>query len=681
MKKPRRTELRLLLLLLALLTACVPHAHGAQERATRTPQTKAKQTAKPARDPKERERRERQQAAAAVNEAVASSSEFKDSYKRTLLLALAADALWTFDEPAARSLFARAWESAVASDEEANSTGKGFRDESSAQSRPDSSDDTTEFFSNTLFTRVTRARYEVLSAASRHDARLTERYLAEFREAVERRTGKGDPRAGDDRGRSDYIGGFSLGVLENEEIGAGERMRLDLSQTLVEEGNYSQAAEVAAHGLTGGVSAALIQFLLQFRRDAPAEADALYVRLLARTAADPRADPNDVLLLSTYALMPELLVSVTAQGGVRLSPLNLEGAAVSNDNATTPVARAVRQEFFNTAATVLLRASTQRPAGTPEARQRAAALFFTLARLLPFFEREAPQLAPQLEALRQSAAAEMSEMSRDMLSRSAATQTLDRQNPTDPLQADLDYAKRGPLATARDAARQSALRQAVKLKLWDRAREAIAGMEDADLRADSLNVLAVCQVAAVGEAFDDDEEGDEHAAQFVENAQVPPLTRALGYTRAALLASKLKRPPRAAALLERARDYAEQTDAGREARFVALLFVATAAEQADPARVWSLLPALVRATNEVGDAPADELSGGFRVPHLEGAENVGVAPQLTEFRLDDLFAALGRRDFARALREARGLKDATTRSLVIVSAARARLAAGKAGAR
>lgn len=680
MKKPRRTELRLLLLL-ALLPACAPHAYGAQGRATRTPQTKAKQTPKAARDPKERERRERQQAAAAVNEAVASSSEFKDSYKRSLLLALAADALWTFDEPAARSLFARAWEAAVASDEEeSNSLGKGFRDESPAQGQADALDDTTAFFSGAFFSRVTRARYEVLSAASRHDARLTERYLVEYREAVERRAGKEGARSGDDRGRSDYIGGFSLGVLENEDIGAGERMRLDLSQVLAEEGNYSQAAEVAAHGLAGGVSAALIKFLLEFRRDAPAEADALYQRLLARTAADPRADPNDVLLLSTYALMPELLVSVTSQGVVRLSPLNLEGADES-DGTTTPVPRAVRQDFFNTAATILLRASTQRPAGTPEARQRSTALFFTLARLLPFFEREAPQLAPQLNALRQSAAAEMSEMSRDMLSRSAATSTLDRNNPRDPLEDDMEYAKTGPLATARDAARQSALRQAVKRKLWDRAREAIAGMEDADLRADSFNLLAVCQVAAVGEAFDDDVDGDERAAQFVENAEVPPLTRALGYTRAALLASKMKRQARASALLERARDYAEQTGAGREARFVALLFVATAAEQADPARVWSLLPALVRAANEVGDAPADELSGGFRVPQLEGAENAGVAPQLTEFRLDELFAALGRRDFARALREARGLTDTTTRSLVTVSAARARLAAGKGGAR
>jgi hypothetical protein len=380
-----------------------------------------------------------------------------------------------------------------------------------------------------------------------------------------------------------------------------------------------------------------------------------------------------VLLLSTYALTPALFTTVNRDGSVNLSTLTRPWED-DDEAAATPAPVAVRRDFLNAAATVLLRASMQRPAGTHAAGRSAAALFFATARLLPFFEREAPQLTPQLHALRQSAAAELGAASSDSLSQTAERTSLTPSNHVDPLADDLEYARRGPLATARDAARQRALRQAVKLKLWNRAREAIAGMEDAELRADSLNVLAVCQVAAVGEAFEGDEDGDERAAQFVEQASVPPLTRALGYAQAALLASKLKRQARAAELLDRAREYAEQTDGGREARFVALLVVATAAEQADPARAWAWLPALVRAANEVNDAPADELGGGFRVPGLEGAENVGVAEQLADFRLDELFAALARRDIARALREARALTDAATRSLVTVHAARARLA-------
>lgn len=670
MKKPRRTELRLLLLL-ALLAACAPHEHAAQER--RATQTKAKQSPAPARDPKERERRGRRQAAAALNEAVASSPEVKDARKRVLLLARAAEALWTFDEQAARSLFARAWEAAAAYDaEESAAAKKRFVEQTAAQGLPDISDGLPEYH-----TRVTYARRAVLEAVSRRDARLTERYLAEFRDAIERGT-DGDGARSDDERAPDEGGGFSHSVLDNERLGVGERMRLDLSQALAEAGDYRQAAEVAAGGVANGVSAALVKFLLGLRRDAPAEADAIYRRLLARTAADPRAGPNDVLLLSTYALTPTLFTTVSPNGWVSLTPLDDGG---EDGGTAQPAQRAVRQGFFNTAAAVLLRAGAKGAGGTQEARGRATTLFFTTARLLPFFDREAPQLAPQLHALQQSAAAELDAASRDSLSRTAGRQSLNPQNPRDPLEDELEDAKTEPLAAARDAARRGALRRALRLRLWARAREVIAGMEDTDLRADSLSLLAVCQVADVGEAFGGDEEGDERAAQFVEQADVPPLTRAFGYAQAALLASKRKRQARASELLDRARAFAEQTDAGREARFVALLVVATAAEQADPAGAWALLPALVRAANEAGDAPADELAGGFRLPKLEGAEYVGMADQLVDYRLDDLFAALARRDSARALREARLLADATTRSLVTVSAARARLEAVNPGAR
>lgn len=641
------------------------------------PQGKAKQSAKAARDAKERDRRERQQAAAAVNEAVAASPEFKDSYKRALLLALAADALWTHDEQAARSLFARAWEAAVASDEEESAALKErFRETTPAQASPDDVD-----FTPDSFTRVTRARREVLAAASRHDTRLTERYLAEYRRSVERARGDAAPREGEDGERHSYhFGGFSSSIFYKEQLGADEHMRLELSQSLAEAGDYRQAAAVAANGVASGVSAALIKFLVELRRSAPAEADALYRQLLARTAADARAGVNDVLLLSTYALTPTLFVTVNTDGSVSLSSLTTPWEEEGDDEGeATPAPAAVRRDFLNAAAAVLLRASTQRPAGSSNAR--ATTLFFATTRLLPFFEREAPQLAPQMHALRQSAAAELEASRRESLSRTAEQETLAPNNPVDPLADDFEYSKRGPLRTARDAARQRALFKAVKLKLWARAREAIAEMEDAELRAHSLSLLAVCQVAAVGEAFDGDEEGDERAAQFVEQASVPPLTRALGYAQAALLASKLKRQARAAELLERARTFAEQADAGKEARFVALLVVATAAEQAEPARAWALLPALVRAANEVDDAPADELAGGFHIPKLEGAENVGLAVRLADYQLDDLFAALARRDSARALREARGLADATTRSLVTVAAARARLAAPKPDAR
>jgi hypothetical protein len=672
LKTSRRTNA----VLLTLLLACAADAQTPSERARPAPantknqsparttnQSHAPQAASPAtkeaRDAKTRERRERQSAAAALNEAAASASNAEDSYKRALILALAADALWFHDEQAARALFERAWDAAVASDKEETTA---FESAAGAIPVGGASKDISDVPEE--FNRLTRARQEVLAAASRHDSRLTERYIAELRESVKSLRGE-DAAREDDRRRYDVR--ESLSEFDDEQT------RLNLSRSLIEEGDYGQASEVAAPELAGGVSAALIRFLIQFHERAPTEADSLYGRLLARVAADPRADANDVLLLSSYVFTPSMLAAVDAGGSVNFGIVNGEsGGRPVND---APVAANVTRDFFNVAARVLLRPR-------PAARQHGetVALFFAITRLLPFFERGAPQLAPQLQARRQSLAAELDASSLDSLSSAAGRESLTPANPTDPLAADLEYSKRGPTSESRDAARQRIVMRAVKLKLWERARAAASEMEDAEARAGSSALIAVSQVASVADAFGDDEDGDERAARFVQNADVPPLARALGYARAALLASKRHRAARAGELLDMAQSFAEQTDSGTEARLVALLVVATTAEEFDPSRAWTAAPAIVQAANEVRDAEPDELSGGFRLPQLDGAEGVGLGEELADFRLDTFFASLAARDFPRALKGARSLSDATTRSLVIIAASRARLAASVAHA-
>jgi hypothetical protein len=671
LKTSRRTNA----VLLTLLLACATDAQTPSERArpasantknqspATTNQSHAPRAASPAtkeaRDAKARDRRERQSAAAALNEAAASASNAKDSYKRALILALAADALWFHDEQAARALFERAWDAAVASDKEEAAA---FESPVGAIPVGGASTDISDVHEE--LNRVTRARQEVLAAASRHDSRLTERYIAELRQSVKSRRGE-DAAREDDRRRYD--------VREFLSEFDDEQTRLNLSRSLIEEGDYSQASEVAAPEVAGGVSAALIRFLIQFRERAPTEADALYGRLLARVAADPRAGANDVLLLSSYIFTPSLLAAVDAGGSVNFGIVN--GESGGHPVNAAPVAANVTRDFFNVAARVLLR-----PRPVAGQHGEAVALFFATTRLLPFFERGAPQFAPQLQVRRQSLAAELDASSRDSLSSAAGRESLTPANPTDPLAADLEYSKRGPTSESRDAARQRVVRRAVKLKLWERARAAASEMEDAEARAGSSALIAVSQVASVADAFDDDEDGDERAARFVQNADVPPLARALGYARAAILASKRHGAAGAGELLDRAQSFAEQTDSGTEARLVALLVVATTAEEFDPARAWMAAPAIVQAANEVRDAEQDELSGGFRLPQLGGAEGNGLGEELTDFRLDTFFASLAARDFPRALKGARSLSDATTRSLVIIAASRARLAAGVAPA-
>lgn len=667
-KTSRRTNAILLTLLFACGAAAqVPAERKRPAQTTAAPQSPktnqpassqtAKPSAKSARDAKARDRRERQSAAAALNEAAAAAGGVEDLYKRTLILALAADALWPYDEQAARALLSRAWEMAVASDEEeSKSAEEHYRERAAAQNPPETSGDMPEWL-----TRVTRARGEVLSAASRHDSRSTERYLAEMRAQNERRRGDDGVREEAERRPFD--------ASEYYSVYGDEQTRLSLSLSLADDGEYRQAAAIAAPEIASGVSAALLRFLIQFREDAPAEADALYRRLVARVASDPRAGAKEVLLLSSYALTPALITTVDAYGSVSFIPVYTLNGERLTPAQTTPLAADVMREFFAAAVGILMR-----PQRAADRRAEAAALYFTVARLLPYFERGAPQFAPQLHARLQTLAAELDAQSRERLSNSAQTKSLTSSNPVDPLEDDSEYSKTGPSATARDAARSRVVRRAIELKLWGRARDAAESMEDPESRAGYLQLIAVAQVGSVAEAFEDDEDGDERAAKFVENADVPPLTRAFGYSRAAVLASKLNKLARARELLDRAQAFAEQTDSGTEARFAAMLVTATAAEEFDAARAWAAVPALVQAANEVRDAKQEDLSGGFSQPQVEGVENVGLGKTLAEFRLDSLFASLAKRDFEHALKEARALDDSTTRSLVIVAAARGRLA-------
>ena len=506
---------------------------------------------------------------------------------------------------------------------------------------------------------MTRAREEVLSAVSRHDARLTERYLAELRESVRTKRGSDDGAGGDDPNRLDA----RSSVYEARD----EQLRLNLSKVARRRGRLRARRRVAAPEVEGGVSASLVRFLIQFRAGAPAEADALYRRLLARAAADPRAGANDVLLLSSYTLTPTLLASFDGGGSVTLRPRLPRRPAPEAD---APFRRELMRDFFEVTAGILMRPQRGAEPRTPT-RPRSTSPSRDCSHTS---SADAPRLAPQLQARRQTLAAELDAQSREWISSSAKTKSLTPSNPVDPLAGDTEYAKNGPSPTARDAARSRAVERAVALKLWERARAAAESMENAESRAGYLRLVTVAQVGSIAEAFEDEEDGHERAALFVQNADVPPLTRAFGYSRAAVLASKRNKLARARELLDKAQAFAEQTDSGTEARFAAMLVTATAAEEFDAARAWAAVPTLVQAANEVRDAKQDDLGGGFRQPHIEGVENVGLGKTLADFRLDALFASLAKRDFARALKEARALDDTTTRSLVIVSAARARLA-------
>jgi hypothetical protein len=636
-----KSLLRIHGLAFALLFACgtTATAFNAQARdATRT-----KQPSKNTRAAKAGATRGRRQAVAVLLEVSNGAREIEDPYERASVLAFCADALWGADEQTARSLFRRAWEVADESDDaELKQEQQSGRD-------------------GDLPERFTRARDLALTLAAKHDARLAEGFLRRLNEWLEHHESSA-------RDAPEVVkGGASRDIGPLNEFTQGGP-RLALASSLLEEEAYKSAAALAEPTLADGVSGVLIEFLLRLRADAPDEADRLFLRLLERTRADASADANDALLLSSYVLTPRLLAVVDESGSVRFRPLADAGGAAEAPASS----RRALAAFFDTAAAILLRPALPGAAATGG---DTVALYFAAGRLLPFFEREAPQYAPALHARRTALAAEIEAARRDALDSQASTQRLTSENPDDPLRPRLEEIERTRDPVLRDHARLQAVREMARRQLWGRALQTAGEIEDEGTRRTARFVIAAAQVASLQDAFADAEADDfEKAATFVRNAELPPALRAYGFAQAAELAARRGRRTRAAALLEEAFGYVRQTENGTAQRDASALMTATVAARLDSPRAWEALAAAVAALNEdeefSGDAVRFDLGSHAA---LSSEEQEALNEVFEPFTIDELFDAAARRNLERAVAEAHALKNELSRARALVASARAAL--------
>ena len=676
MKLPPRTHrLALASLLLALAPTATTAAtrqqqppaqnrRDAKAREQRETKTRDQRDARTAgqREAKARERQVRAQAVAALLEAAEAVRPADDLNESVRLRAGVAGVLWPHDAPSARALLRRAWEAANAPGAEERVAGLGIAGDAREDAR------------ETLLV----ARRFVIKAALKHDPRLAEEFVRQFeRELSEEvsaaREGEGDAPLNN--------GGGARGLSR-----AGWQ-RLNIAFQFLEEGEHELAAATAAPLVSEGPTTPLLDFLHMLRPHAPRAADALYLRLLERTRADPSANANDLLLLSTPVVSPELRAQVAHDGSVSFSPVSLRidyASGPAAADATTPLAPEARRAFFNVAAAVLLRprANTSDPAQRGDA---AAQLYFTAARLLPSFEREAAQHAPALHALLSSLAADIDASRRDLLASRAGVSSLSAKNSADALAHLHKAVADAPNAVERDWERFLLVTAAAHRRQWDRARLAAAEIEDEETRRNARRALAMQQVLDISRAYEDDKgarsDDGERAADFVRAADVPPEVRAAGLAQAAEVAARRKHKARASELLVEAASHAEQSEraSGRRATAFALLTL-SAARLEDP-RAWDSLQALVSAANEEDDLAFAALSFDYTFNHLGRSVpfSVPTAPQLD---LGAVFAATARIDPARTLAEARALEDELVRANMLFAAARAALEkTGKADAR
>ncbi|MCA1557761.1 MAG: hypothetical protein LC731_04380, partial [Acidobacteria bacterium] len=320
------------------------------------------------------------QAISLLIETADSARAFKDLNYRARIQAIAADALWDFDEMRARQIFRRAWEAATAADR--------------AEQRV--LEEEAGIVSNSNEVTMTAARDEVLSKAAARDARLAETFLRELADERERMEGSKGKEAGR---RTPW-----------RELSPSGARRLALAYELLNEGNYVRASQVVEPLFNEGVSGDLVEFLLRFKlrtsdRDAnpsgmhggtfflPTE---LYIRLIAKAASDRNTDANDVLLLSSFVISPNLLMVVDERGGLQFRSI----AAQASKNVQSS---ALPTPLYKLSVAVL----SQRGPGNIQER---TARYVAMGRLLPFFERGGPEYAQFVPVMRSQMATLSAEM-------------------------------------------------------------------------------------------------------------------------------------------------------------------------------------------------------------------------------------------------------------------------------
>lgn len=587
----------------------------------------------------------RQEALALLNEVAGAARLVDDLFYRARLQALAADAMWELDASHARSLFRRAWEAAIASDEsEAEADGASGAGGAGAA------------------VVMTEARDDVLKLAAVRDPHLADTFMREMKSAAENDSSAQGKRSGSARP--------PWGTLSA--IGA---RRLALATELLNDGEPARAADVAAPVIDEGASAALVTFLVRLNADAAPLADSLYLRLAQRTATDAAAGANDVLLLSAYLVSPSLLVVVDERGSIEYSVVPSAGRAPVRSAGASPSGIEARRTFAVVAADILSRPPTAAPDQGSAAAN--AAYFFACDHLLPFFESEASRLAPALRARRDALAALVSSGARDSLGSQAEIRTLAPAGPTDPLQPALERLSHAADQGQRDSMALDAVKVAAKERIWDRARRIAGDIQDENLRREALSFVAVSQVADLERTYRDDKDNDyEPIVQFINSADLPPMARAWALAQAAEIAARKRDRARSLQLLGDASRAAAQIEIGSATRVAAYAALTSAAAIFDIARAWEFLTEFVHSANAIEDYTGEEstLDTGLR-PAAAPKDDTpsGLEVSAPAFRLDSIFAKMARLDYARATAIARTFQGDVPRALALIAVARASL--------
>jgi hypothetical protein len=460
---------------------------------------------------------------------------------------------------------------------------------------------------------------EVLKRIGRVDPALRDRFLEDLTPSAAPATGGEDGATPADAsttatGTSDHAG------------------RLLLARQLLTDVDPRRALRVAGPSLRDVTMEALV-FLAALRAKDAAEADAAYGRLLQRAAADPSSDPATVSLLASYLFTPFMFTNMTRTGALAVYQWD-----APHPPPVTP--SALNTAFFDTAAEILLRPPP--PAGDGVSLADANG-YFVIGRLLPLFERLAPQYAPALLARR--------------LEQAEAV--------PDKLRADADRGRRRGLAPEEgdtaggDDGLEDRLAHAAtpadRDEAFARAAERAAARGDSSAESDAQNIedehareraLELVEASLVDQALRRNE--TEVAIRLARSSRLSPARRAAAFTRVAA-ALRAHDPQRARTLLREALAEAQAVEDG-SSRFESVVAIMEQAAALERGASWDL----------IADAAAA----------LESPVTTSDGPLDTESALSRVFRTLAVEDPDRALDLARRFKPEGPRSAAILAVAR-----------
>jgi hypothetical protein len=550
---------------------------------------------------------------------------FHDQTLRARSLARIADALWQVDTEQGRLMFRKAWEAAEVADQESDR--KIQQDIEQQKSR-------TGGFAISLPPNLRR---EVLRLAARHDRALSEEFLEKLK-SQKAEVAPGVPR--------------QLGRL-NEALS----QRLSVAKELMQNGEMERALEFAGPALAV-VGIDSINFLSDLREKDAAAADERYAALLNTSAANPQSDPNTVSLLSSYIFTPHLFMTFSG-GGVNTSQM-------AQKIVPADVSPALRNAFFQSAASILLRPlpgqDQNSPSGQANVQANVQAKYLVLKRLLPFFEQGAPSemvesLRAQLNALTELIP---EEGRREDESINAGLRS--EKPPAEREQSLLDRIERAKTADERDGL-YIELAQMMVGRGDMKARDYIGKVEDSETRKDALAYIdGSLAIFAVKKKKTD------QALELVQKGELTHPQKAWVLTQVAKVLAPTDKQ-RATDLIEEAAGEARRIEPSDPARPQALIAVASALKEIDPARAWDAAFEAVRAANSAEGFTGEDAK---MILKFQGKSQSSIhTNDVPEFDLEGIFRDLANQDYERAVELARGFEGEGPRAVATIAIARA----------